>query len=146
MYICYALKINFIQLIYIVRTTMDRLDFHVSFNKKVVFFFFIIYEYSFKRRCWNRPRYDWDVDANEGRDEKKIRPPISTTYPIPPPSKFGSKDATLRRNLLIGYRWTSCKHDHEKAINEEEGRSSFNFGLRAYENEARQEAASLDNI
>lgn len=55
-----------------------------------------------------------------------------------------TRRATLRRNLVIGR--TGCKRDHEKAINEEEGRSSFNFGLRAYENEARQEAASLDNI
>lgn len=116
----YTLKINFVQLINIVRITVQHFNLH-------------IHEYSFERL---RRRRKWG--------KKKIRPPIWTSYPIPLNSVRCNVDATLRRNLLIG--WTSCERDHEKAINEEEGRSSFNFGLRAYENEARQEAASLDNI
>ena len=40
---------------------------------------------------------------------------------------------------------TSCERDHERAINKKLD-SSFNFGSRAYGNEARQEAAGLDNI
>lgn len=55
----YTLKINFVQLINIVRITVRHFNLH-------------IHEYSFERL---RRRRKWG--------KKKIRPPIWTSYPIP---------------------------------------------------------------